>query len=270
MSIKGWKIYPFIGDDDDKGEEKIEVLIKKDEKGRPIYMDGEGNRLFTQEHLNKEIGTARAKASEKNADLIQKLEDIQAQAETSEAMKQELQQQIENLQAQNLSKEEQMAQKIKTLESSLQKTQETMAAERDNAVKLWEEERVANALRAAADEHRAISFEQIYGLLRNRTQLKPLIGEDGKPTGEHEVIVSLDVTDENGNVEKQQLHPPAALKIMKSMEGRYDNLFNSPEKSGVGGNNAGSGDVVKSEIPPPEALENMASYEAWAKANLKG
>jgi hypothetical protein len=259
------KVYPYIGDEPEP--KKIEVFIKKDDKGHDILVDAEGKRLFTQEHMNTEIGTARKKAAEANKTLIDQLEELKAKASTSEAMKDELQQQIENLQASNMSKEEQMVRQIKQLEESVKKTQESLSTERDRFSKLWKDERISNELRYASDEHKAFSFEQIHSLLYGRTELKPIIDEAGKPTGEHQVVVTLDVPDKDGTIETKQLSPSAALKIMKELPARYGNLFVSSEAGGVGGGNAGSGNMVLSKTPPAEALKNPEVYRAWKKAN---
>jgi len=263
------KRYPIIGEDP-PAEKKIEVILKMDEKGKEYLVDAEGKRLFTQEHMNTEIGKARSKAAETNKSLIDQLEELKAKASTSEAMKDELQQQIENLQQASLSKEEQMVNKVRSLEDNLKKTQETMTQERDRALKLWEDEKISNALMSAVELEKAFSFKQIHALLRGSTQLKPIIGPDGKPTGQHEVLVTLDVPDEQGAIETKQLAPREALKTMKMMSSEYGNLFPSPEKAGVGGGQSSSGNIVHSDTPPKEALTDMNAYKAWVTANQKG
>jgi hypothetical protein len=262
------KVYPLIGDDPAEPK-KIEVFIKKDDKGHDILVDAEGKRLFTQDHMNTEIGLARKKAAEANKTLIEQLEELKAKASTSESMKEELQQQIENLQQANLSKEEQMVRQIKQLEENVKKTQETLTTERDRYSKLWKDERISNELRYASDEHKAFSFEQIHSLLYSRTDLKPVIDDAGKPTGQHQVVVTLDVPDKDGNIEVKQLTPSTALKVMKELPQRYGNLFVSTEAGGLGGGNASSGNIVASKTPPPEALKSVDAYNAWKAANAQ-
>lgn len=267
--LLGRKYYPFIGDEPDEGEE-VKIFMKRDDKGRPFFVDTEGKRLFTQEHMNAELSAAKKKAAEQNKTQIEQLQEMQERASTSEVLKLELQEQIENLQQASLSKEDQLVQQIKKLEGNLKVVQDSMSAERDRATNLYQEERISNALRYATDEHKAVSFEQIYGLLRNRTQLKDTVGADGKPSGEHEVLVSLETPDSEGKLTIQQLTPSAALKEMKALKDRYGNLFLSVEKGGLGAGTEQGGGPVQSETPPPEALKSMESYKAWAQANMKG
>jgi len=266
------KAYPLIGEDPPKDPDpgEMKVIVKKDDKGRPYYETPEGDRLFTQTHMNTEIGAARQKEGEKNKQLIGQLQELQEKASTSEAMKAELQQQIEQLQSANLSKEEQLANQIKLLQTDLNKTKESMSVERDTAVSRWQEECIKNQLQSAAIDNNAISFEQIYGLLRGRTQLKPVFNEAGKPTDQHEVLVSLEVPDADGNVVQKELQPKEALKVMREdLKDRYHNLFHSADRPGMGGGTQSSSSL-KSDTPPPEALKDYESYKTWAAQNMKG
>ena len=276
MSIlKGrMKVYPLIGDEPAAGEGnpdgvKAEVAIKKDEKTGHTYYELDGVRLFTQDHMNKEIGQARVKASEANKTLIQQLEELKAKATTTEAVKEELQTQIETLKSKTMTKEEQMIQQIKALETNLKATQDNLTKERDSALARWQEERITNALQLAALDHPVYSFEQIFSIVRPKTQLKPVVDEEGKPTGEHEVLVTLDVADDKGNVAVKELPPTQALETMKSMKNRYANLFSNQEVPGVGGSTTPRKQGA-SDTPGPEDLASQEAYDAWKKRQGKG
>lgn len=270
-----FKRYPIIGDEpnadpnEGNGAVKAEVLIKKDDKTGHIYYELDGVRLFTQDHMNKEIGNARVKASEANKTLIQQLEELQAKATTTEAVKEELQAQIETLKSKTMTKEEQMIQQIKALETNLRATQDNLSKERDEAVNRWKEERITNALQLAALEHPVFSFEQIFSITRPKTELKSVVDEEGKPTGDFEVLVTLDVPDDKGNVTVKQLPPVQALEIMKGMKNRYANLFQNQEVPGVGGNTIPRKQGA-SDTPGPEDLASQTAYDAWKKRQGKG
>lgn len=269
----GRKMYPIIGDENNepagaKKEVTAPVVIKKDEKTGHTYYELDGVRLFTQEHLNKEIGQARVKASEANKTLIQQLEELQQKATTTEAVKEELEQQIQSLKSKTMTQEEQMAQKIKDLENNLRMTQENLTRERDTAQSRWQEERITNALQLAALDHPVFSFEQIFSIIRPKTQLKEVVDEDGKPTGEHEVMVTLDVPDDKGVVTVKELAPTQALETMKGMKNRYANLFINQEIPGVGGTNNPRKQGA-SDVPGPEDLVSQEAYNAWKKRQGK-
>jgi len=271
---KMYKMYPIIGDkNNESASEKKEVTtlvaIKKDEKTGHTYYELDGGvRLFTQEHLNKEIGQARVKASEANKTLIQQLEELQQKATTTEAVKEELEQQIQSLKSKTMTQEEQMAQKIKDLENNLKMTQENLTKERDIAQSRWQEERITNALQLAALDHPVFSFEQIFSIIRPKTRLKEVVDEDGKPTGEHEVMVTLDVPDDKGVVTVKELAPTQALETMKGMKNRYANLFINQEVPGVGGTNNPRKQCA-SDVPGPEDLVSQEAYNAWKKRQGK-
>lgn len=261
MKIKaGKKVYPYIGE----GEDAPKVEIETDDKGRKFYKI-DGVRVYTQEHMNFEIGEARKKASEANKTLIAQLEELQQRTTTSEAMKAELEEQIKGLKSASMTKEEQMIEQIKTLEANLNKVQSTLGQERDLAMARWQEERIKNEMQIAAAEQGVYSFEQVYGLLRSKSELKPVLDGDGKPTDRHEVVVTLDVADDKGKLTQRQLPPMKALEAMKGMKDRYGNLFKNQDASGLGGGNSPNNQVV-SDTPPPEALRSQEAFLAWKAA----
>ncbi len=269
------KVYPLIGDDKegDNGntgnkEVTAPVVIKKDEKTGHTYYELDGVRLFTQEHMNKEIGQARIKASEANKTLIQQLEELQQKATTTEAVKEELEQQIQTLKSKTMTKEEQMIQQIQELQTNLKTTQEKLTQERDTAYSRWQEERITNELQLAALDHPVFSFEQIFSIVRPKTQLREVVDDDGKATGEHEVIVTLDVPDDKGVVTTKELAPAQALETMKGMKNRYANLFINQEVPGVGGTN-NTRKQGASDTPGPEDLASQEAYDAWKKRQGK-
>ncbi len=256
---------------ENKSAETVTLILKKGPNGKPEYFDQKGQKFLTQDQVNYEVGTARAKAGEKNKELIDQLREVQEKASTSEQMKQELEEQIKVLQTQSMTKEEQLLAELKTNQSKWEKEKEKLSKEHQEAVALWTEERIGNEIRDACSSNKAVSHEQIYGLIRAKTQLVPQHDDTGKPTGKYEAVVALDDVDDSGNPVIKKLPVDKAVARMREMTKRFGNLFLHGEESGVGKQTMYGHESLsmKSDVPPPEAFKSMEAYDKWAKANLK-
>ncbi len=280
MKIKKYeKWYILIGEGEDEGGEeggekgasKITITAEKDDKGRVFYKDPEGNRLLTQDQFSYEVGEARKKANAKNSELIQQLENLRADKSTSEQMKEELEQRINALKSQSQTKEEQLTTEVTQLKKKLDTETKKLAAERDEIQSLWHEERIANEIRGACEENNAVSYEQMYGLIRMNAELVPKLDDDGKPIkGQFEAVATFQDVDEEGNPVTKKLPIKAAVKRMRELPERFGNLFKSDETGGVGLQTFyGKGGSSENGMPPEEVFSDPALYEKWRENNKK-
>jgi len=246
--------------------ETLSVIKEVDpQTGFPVFKDTQGNRLFTQDHMNKEIGKARQKAGEKNQELITQLEEMKKNKNNSSELQEELQSQIDALKAANLTEKQQAEVEIKRLSNQLSKTEKRLTDETDQWRGRFEEERIHGDIIRAAEASNAVSSEQIYAFLRGITKLAEERGEDGKSTGNYVALVEFDDVDENQNPVKLQLSVEKAVARMREQTDRFGNLFRSEQSGGIGSSTmldhqGGNG--------KPD-FKNMSyeQYEKWAKAN---
>jgi len=269
-----WKAYMRLHDEGDGVEGnsdasgQLTVTVQKDERGRDMFVADDGRRLFSQDHLNFEIGQVRMKEGQKNKELITQLEEVRDRKTTSESLKAELESQIEQLQQAQMTEKQQAEAQIKKLKKDYEKTQQRLTDEANQWKRQYTDSRIANEIAGAAEVNGAFSSEQILGLLRQRASLRNPIGEDGKPIeGRFEVIVEFDDHNDDGQAITLSLTPDEAIKKMKETPERFGNLFKSSQKGGLGESTlfrSSSGKVDFKEI------KNMKQYEEARKAFLQG
>lgn len=183
---------------------------------------------FTQEQLNTFLADERRKAETKQKELLSKVESLELTAKQKEA----LESQLEELRTQGLSEQEKIKNTLSKKEKEFEKTLKQLAEERDAHAKNYANLRINHELTRAASEQKAKHSWQIVEFLAPRTRLAPVLNE-GKPTGEVEPRVKIEVTKE-GKLVSLDLTPADALKAMKDDAERFGNFFESGLVPGVG------------------------------------
>jgi hypothetical protein len=89
-----------------------------------------------------------------------------------------------------------------------------------------------NAIISAAEKNGAWDPDQIISILKNKTKIVELTGNDGKPTGEYGVKVSMAFPNEKGESVELTLAPEEAVKKMKDTD-KYLNLFKGEGSGGL-------------------------------------
>jgi hypothetical protein len=128
--------------------------------------------------------------------------------------------------------------------AQLQDTYEQQLAEERKAREMWEnrfhDSSIQRALQDAAVSNDAYNADQVMGLLRPMTSLKPVIDEAGNETGNFRTVVDFPDHDEKGQEVTFSGTPDEIVKRMRDL-GPYANLFKSNVVSGLGANNATGG-----------------------------
>ncbi len=264
--ITKYRLYKFYGEgevvDDNVDDDPIVVDKKPDEK-KPDEKKLDDTLKFTQEQLNRFVADERRKLQKQNEKTIAQLEILRKNASLTELEKQSLEDRIETIKNDFLSKE-QIAQKEQ------QKVKQKQQEELDNVKKevtrwrsLYEETTVDNTLLgAAASDQDVFNGRQILELLKPKTRLvEELDSESGKPTGRFTPRVRLPGKDKDGNPITLELTAEEAVKQMKENTSEYGNLFKSNVIKGVGGSN--NGDTRRGNEPPTDP----AAFRAWRKQN---
>ena len=267
----GRRNYPAFGDDPPAGDppagdppavKKIEVIEEKDAQGRPVYKTPDGRRLLTQEHVNKEIGDARTKERKQVEGQIAKLEELQQQVTLSEQAKLAVQDQIENLRASVQTEKQRLEGEIEKTRREAKVTIDTLSQERDLAVQRWQSHTIETSLMKAAVNTQAIEPDQVISMLRSRAMLREITNDEGKGTGQHEVVVEVNVKGADGKQSAQTFPVDEALKAFAAQPESW-NLFKPTLKPGVGGGQVSGAKLGLGQI------RSLADYEA-ARPGITG
>ncbi len=150
-----------------------------------------------------------------------------------------LEESLQTIQGQLMTKEEQAKREKKELEDKLQ----TQIQEAKNSASTWEQryktESVDRALQDAAVSADAFQPGQIVTLLKPMTKLvEDIDPKTGKSSGRFNAMVEFDDVDAEGQPTIAVMTPKDAVKRMKQLPEIYGNLFKSGVVSGIGANSA--------------------------------
>jgi hypothetical protein len=204
-----------------------------------------GDKTYTQKELNDFLAQEKTQAKKNTQALITQLEELKGIKSLSEQQVNDLNAKIEELQNQNLSKEE-IAKRDK---EKLQKEYEGKLTQATEGQKTWQN-RFSNKvievdILREAGLNDAYDAEQILDLLRGKARTVELEGEDGKLNGKFLTRVTMDAEDDKGVVKTLDLTAAEAIKLMKEQK-KYANLFIVEGTGGVGGGtNRGESPIVK-------------------------
>ena len=155
--------------------------------------------------------------------------------------REELQQRIDDLQAQYMTTEEKARQEAARKEKEYSQELKNAVEARDTWQKKHARLVIDTEIASAAIEHDAVHFEQIAALLNPKAKLVEKLDEEGQPTGEFEPKVSFKDTDKDKKEIILELTIDEAVKRMRELP-KYANLFHTAKKGGLGSSgSAGAG-----------------------------
>lgn len=213
---------------------------------------------FTQEQVNAFLAKEKKAWEAKQKQTVDALKELQAKDGTSAARIAELEEQIQSIEKQYLSKDE-LAKKEAEKEAQKQKKlfDDTVAEKQ-----LWQANYnqllVENEIRAASTKYDAWKAEQLITQLGGKTKVVPVLAE-GKPTGKYQVIVTI--PGDEGKI--LEVSVDEAVKYMKSKPEEYGNFFKANVSGGIGGsNNGGTGangvDMKRAATDPEYYRQNRS------------
>ena len=203
----------------------------------------EGFTPEQQKKFNDAIAAERRKQETKYRKELEKTEatykELLANSKSlTEKERQTLQENLETIQGQLRSKEQQAAQEKKELEAAYQG--KLTAAEQRAVVaeQRWRDSTIMRALQDAAVENEAYNTRQVVTLLKDWTKLIERVDGNGKGTGQFDVMVDFpDKDNTTGQEIRTSKTPSEAVKRMTEIA-EFQNLFRKNVVSGVGGNSA--------------------------------
>jgi hypothetical protein len=199
--------------------------------------------MFTQEEVNHIVATDRRKLEDALKKTEKQYQDLLASQSLTEQERKALQANLEVVQGQLRSKEEQLLMEKKQVEEVYAgKLQE---AEKKAALyeTLYRDSTVERALTDAAVKHDAFNPAQVVTLLRQQTKMiEETDPKTGKLTGKIKPMVEmLAVNPTTGDMETKAYTPEDAVKRLKDTPEQWGNLFRPNVVSGIGASSATGG-----------------------------
>jgi len=229
----------YEGENPEEGDTPPPNPVEKLDEVKPP----EGFSPEQQKKFNDAIASERRKQEAKYRKELEKTEATYKELlannnSLTEKERKTLQDNLDTIQGQLRSREQQAAQEKKELETSYQGK---LAAAEQRAIaaeQRWRDSTIMRALQDAAVEHEAYSTRQVVMLLKDWTRLVEKVDANGKGTGQFDVMVDFPDKDATTGQEiKTTKTPSEAVKRMTDVT-EYQNLFRRNVVSGVGGNSA--------------------------------
>lgn len=219
-----------------------------------------GERTFSQADVDKIVTSRVKKLKEQLSTTEQQYERLLQNQNLSSQERTELEGQLEAVQAQLRTREQQIAHEAKQREAKFTATLEEATGERDRYKGLFETQTRDNAILSAATQHDAYNPEQFIAVLGPRTKIVEEVNGQGEKTGRLVPRVEIEVTGEDGSTSVELRPVVDAVEQMKNQPELYGNLFRSNVAKGIGeGSNpnvANPGRIDASKMSDAEYFAN--------------
>jgi hypothetical protein len=200
-------------------------------------------KTFTQDQVNHLIATDRRKLEDALKKTEKQYQDLLSSQSLTEQERKALQANLEMVQGQLRSKEEQLQVEKRQIEETYAGKLQEMEKKATHFETLYRDSTIERALQDAAVKHEAWSPSQVVTLLRGQAKMLEVTdAKTGKLTGKYNPMVEMaSVNSATGEVETTAYTPEDAVKRMKDDKDTWGNLFRSGVVSGIGAGTATGG-----------------------------
>ena len=200
-------------------------------------------KTFTQDEVNRIVATDRRKLEDSLKKTEKQYQDLLASQSLTEQERKALKANLEMVQGQLRSKEEQLLLEKKQVEEVYAGKLQESEKKASFFETLFRDSTIERALQDAAVRHEAFSPSQIVTQLRSQTKmLEETDPKTGRLTGKYKPMVEmLTVNPTTGETETKAYTPEEAVKKMKDDPDTWGNMFRSGVVSGIGSGSATGG-----------------------------
>jgi hypothetical protein len=233
--------------------------------GLKVERDFREGKLFNQDKVNSMLAADKKKHQETLQNTLNELNALKGKASLTASERAELEQKIEQTQAELKTKEELAAEAQEKLRKNHKKEVDGLTGERDSWKGRFTKSVISRSIMEAATKsgQKAINPRQVMALIEPLTMLVEDLDEKGKPTGEYVPKVTWKDADKDGKPMTLVLTPDEVVKRMSEMEDYY-NLF---EDAGTGGFNK-SRRMSSTETDVSKLAKDPKSYREARKAGI--
>lgn len=189
-----------------------------------------------QEKVNSLLAAEKRKYQANQANLTQEIEALKAKSQLTAGERTELDQRVEKLKEELLTKEQIATKKAEKTKRAHEEVVNSLTSDRDSWKKMYTSSTIQNALTGAAASEDAFNTQQIVAILGPHTTLEPVLNDEDQPTGKLAPVVRLQDKDKDGKSITLTLSPADAVKGLKD-KAEYANLFKGTGVGGIGSNN---------------------------------
>jgi len=212
-----------------------------------LYTDGEASEaseasevveavdVLTKAQAERLVADQTKALRESHQRALEEVEAIKSKATLTAQERNELEQRLETIKNEVLSKEELSKKKESDARKAHQIEIDTLTKSRDSWQTLYKTETIARILQDAAIENGSVNPAQIVSMLERSATLEEVL-DNGEPTGKYAVKVPSATKDASGNEIRVMLSAKDAIKAM-SDDPNMANLFKGKGTGGLGGNN---------------------------------
>jgi len=226
---------------------------------------GEGGkpaRTFSQEEVDR-IVVKRNKAVKAQLEQAERrYEQLLENKSLTEQQREELQGELQTLQSQLRTREQQTAHEAKKRQEQFEKQLTETKSQAEYFKNLFESSTRERAILDAAVQHDAYNPDQFINILGPRTKVVEEVNEQGEKTGRLVPRVAVTTKGEDGTPTEVLKAPAEAIEEMKE-QAEFGNLFRSNVAKGIGegtSNSANPGRVDLTKISDEEYFRNREKY----------
>ena len=200
-------------------------------------------KTFTQDQVNQIVAKDRRNLEDALKKTEKQYQELLASQSLTEQERKALQANLEVVQGQLRSKEEQLLLEKKQVEEAYAGKLQELEKKASFFETLYRDSTIERALQDAAVKHESWSPSQVVTLLRGQTKmLEETDPKTGKLMGKFRPMVEMQtVNTTTGEVETKAYTPEDAVKKMKDTPETWGNLFRSGVVSGIGAGTATGG-----------------------------
>ncbi len=207
-------------------------------------------KVFSQDDVNRFVADDRRANDKKYQKLETAYKEALENRNLTDKQRQELQDNLETLQATFRTKEENLKIERDRAVNENKKKVEELAQERDSWKNRFESTEIRRALTDAAIKGDAFRAEHILAILQPMTKMTPVLDSNGKATGDLAPRVQIAIRDPKTGEDQVAIYTAEeAVQYMKGKTDDYGNLFRAGGTGGAGtSNGAGSGPGRKLDV----------------------
>ncbi|RLC68880.1 MAG: hypothetical protein DRH97_01720 [Chloroflexi bacterium] len=191
-----------------------------------------GDKTFTQDDVNRIMAKEKAETKRATQKRITELEGFRSSSKLSDAELKNLNGQIDTMQKEIETKEEQSRRERETTAKKHTREMSSITDERDGWKHKYTDSIVQRSLTDAALSNNAFNPDQVVAILRPNTEVVAELDKDGKETGRYKAQVTFNTRDDKDEAVTIVDDPTKIVKRMLDEE-RYMNLFKSDKTSGL-------------------------------------